>query len=451
VQHSSYDQILELHPSELLARLVPPRSRLYPLEPIGVGSPYVECLTGYAARLADRHYVTLSNLMTKEVRPALGKPPVARSVAVYIAADKAVNGVGSTAHDLVTAFEELTSQRRLKYTTMLPWKDLLSSRLLIRPNRAWCSVCYEESAHAKRVYDQLIWTLSAVSACAKHGRRLESVCQHCGREQAHISFYSRPGHCHRCKQWLNDKGKLKDDVKCDTLLPTEKEIWIAEQVGELLAMTPDLPALNTRASFAKGLAKCVEKYGFTKIGAFVFDLPFTDTTIKVWLKQTQAPILGSLLEICFRLNKRLSDLMLPSHDPDEGTGDVTLEQHTSPSGYATNTTTPKGPADWDIVETELQKATTELPPPPLSKLAKKLGRNATTLKRKFPEFTTSIIERSRNYYHPPLNEELAEQTLTAACSENPPPSLTDIARRLERTGGISILRMRFPELCPEDR
>jgi AraC-like DNA-binding protein len=212
-------------------------------------------------------------------------------------------------------------------------------------------------------------------------------------------------------------------------------------------MTPNLPALNTRASFAKGLAKCVEKYGFTKIGAFVFDLPFTDTTIKVWLKQTQAPILGSLLEICFRLNKRLSDFMLPSHDPDEGTEDITLEQHTSQSGYAANTATPKGPADWDIVKTELRKATTELPPPPLSKLAKNLRRNATTLKRKFPELTTSIIERSRNYYHPPLDEELAEQTLTSACSENPPPSLTDIARRLERTGGISILRMRFPELC----
>lgn len=447
MQHSSYDQILDLHPSELLARLVPPRSRLYPMEPIGIGSPYVECLTGYAARLADRHHVTLSNLMAKEVRPALGKPPAGRSVDVYITADKAVNGIGSTASDLVMAFEELTSRKRLKYTTMLPWKDLLSSRLLIRPNRAWCSACYEESADAKRVYDQLIWTLSAVSACAKHGRRLESVCPHCGRGQTHIACYSRPGHCHSCKRWLNGQGKFGGDVNRSTFLPTEKEIWIAEQVGELLTMTPDLSDLDMRASFAKGLAKCVEKYGFSKISAFVFDLPVTDATIKVWLKQTQAPILGSLLEICFRLNKRLSDLMLPNDGLGEGIGDITLEQHMSQPCYAANTNTSKGPANWDIVETELRKAAAESPPPPLTKFVKKFRRNSTTLKRKFPELTTSIIERSRNYYRPRLDDELAERTLIAACTENPPPSLPDIARRLGRTGGPAILRMKFPELC----
>jgi hypothetical protein len=43
--------------------------------------------------------------------------------------------------------------------------------------------------------------------------------------------------------------------------------------------------------------------------------------------------------------------------------------------------------------------------------------------------------------------ERAEQTLIAACTENPPPSLSDIARQLDRSGGIAILRLKFPELC----
>jgi hypothetical protein len=37
---------------------LPPCSRLYPLEPIGVGTPLVESLTGYIARLAEAHCVS---------------------------------------------------------------------------------------------------------------------------------------------------------------------------------------------------------------------------------------------------------------------------------------------------------------------------------------------------------------------------------------------------------
>lgn len=41
---------------------IPPRSRLYRLEPVGIGTPYVESLTSYIARLAAEHCVTPKNL-----------------------------------------------------------------------------------------------------------------------------------------------------------------------------------------------------------------------------------------------------------------------------------------------------------------------------------------------------------------------------------------------------
>lgn len=447
MQHSSYKHIIELHPLELIAQSVPQRSCLYPLEPMGIGSPDVECLTGYAARLADRHHVTTGDLMKKEVRPALGKPTVYSNVALYAGGYKAINGIGITASDLVSALEHLTLRQELKYTTMLPWKGLLSRRLLIRPRRAWCPVCYEESAAVGKVYDQLIWTVSAVNVCAKHNRRLEHCCPHCGREQAHIAFNSRPGYCHRCKRWLNDEGKFRPPSERNLLPPTEKEVWIAEQVGELLATTPDLLILSTRASFAKGLAKCIEESKHGKLSAFVFDLPVTEHTIRVWLGQTQAPILGSLLEICFRLNKRLLDLMSPSVDLDESNCDVALMNDRHTSRYLEDAKSIKVRLDWAVVENELRKAVTECPPPSLSKLAGKVRRDRQALKRRFPELTASIIERSRNYYNPPLDNELAERILIAACSENPPPSLSDIAKRLGRTGGTATLYSKFPELC----
>jgi len=41
---------------------LPSRSRLYRLEPIGIGTPYVESLTGYIARLAETHCITPKSL-----------------------------------------------------------------------------------------------------------------------------------------------------------------------------------------------------------------------------------------------------------------------------------------------------------------------------------------------------------------------------------------------------
>jgi hypothetical protein len=48
---------------------VSPRSVLYGLEPIGIGTPQVECLTSYIARLAEAHCVFPGILMRKLIAP----------------------------------------------------------------------------------------------------------------------------------------------------------------------------------------------------------------------------------------------------------------------------------------------------------------------------------------------------------------------------------------------
>jgi hypothetical protein len=42
---------------------VPPRSQLYSLQPIGIGTGMVESLTGYVARLAEAHSVSVGDLV----------------------------------------------------------------------------------------------------------------------------------------------------------------------------------------------------------------------------------------------------------------------------------------------------------------------------------------------------------------------------------------------------
>ena len=46
---------------------IPPRSRLYQLNPVGIGTTYVESLTSFTNRLAEAHCLLPGILMTREI------------------------------------------------------------------------------------------------------------------------------------------------------------------------------------------------------------------------------------------------------------------------------------------------------------------------------------------------------------------------------------------------
>src|SRR5215210_8187083 len=50
-----------------------PSSRLYHLEPLGLGTPDVECLTSYFSRLADAHLLAPFQLFAQIVGPIIRK------------------------------------------------------------------------------------------------------------------------------------------------------------------------------------------------------------------------------------------------------------------------------------------------------------------------------------------------------------------------------------------
>jgi hypothetical protein len=55
---------------------MPPRSTLYPLKPIGVGTSLVESLTSYITRLAEAHCLFPGILMGKVIAPLVQQNPV---------------------------------------------------------------------------------------------------------------------------------------------------------------------------------------------------------------------------------------------------------------------------------------------------------------------------------------------------------------------------------------
>jgi hypothetical protein len=67
------DVIREFEPWRLNSPVLSRATRLYSLAPIGVGTPMVESLTGYIARLDEAHCVSTGLLYWKEIGHWLAK------------------------------------------------------------------------------------------------------------------------------------------------------------------------------------------------------------------------------------------------------------------------------------------------------------------------------------------------------------------------------------------
>ena len=122
---------------------IPSRSRLYQLDPIGIGTPLVESLTGYIARLAEVHCIASGVLMEKELAPLINKEYGGGNLHRIYNYTAALNGSGVMAMDLVQALQRLTLRDDLRFLTLLTWNELFPSRNLLHSIRAWCPDCYK--------------------------------------------------------------------------------------------------------------------------------------------------------------------------------------------------------------------------------------------------------------------------------------------------------------------
>ena len=157
-------------------------SRLFHLEPIGIGTFYVESLTSYVARLAEAHSVPPGTLLAIEVKPMVrhsnAHTPQVDSIVALYAQDsvKALNGTQAGAKQLVKALEALTKRNDLKFLTMLPWAEVFPVLGLLKHFHTWCPYCYQEWLNNKQViYSPLLWALKPVKICPIHHQLLESI------------------------------------------------------------------------------------------------------------------------------------------------------------------------------------------------------------------------------------------------------------------------------------
>ena len=496
----------------LTALPLPRRSLLLPLEPIGVGTPFVESLTSYISRLAEVHAVTVSDLVGYVLAGCAPRdaPIVSerarrdRVGSGFLPGTHAINGVAEDARRWITAAETATDRTGLCFLTLRPLKQVFCKQSLFRKVQAWCPCCLADwQGKGLPVYLPLLWHLRMVSICPKHQRPLDETCPRCDQHFGPLYARAKPGYCSRCRRWLGQSASPRQEQAEEQ--PDGGQIWMAACVGDVLASMPWLDEPNLRESLRENLSALVRDVAAGNLRAFCDLTGSPGTGARGWLTGQQLPRPDLLFQICSRLQipasemlRRNATLEIPREitalgvadgtrgawrdDPDRMTATLrhALKENPPPSlkdvalrlKYHTcvplrrldpnsceqialryrayrrrwhNTWTVR---DRECTPQEVEKILTESleneRPTPISRIAAELGyESECRLRTHFPELCEAIARKqARNRQ---VQRERFRTVLIDAISEEPPPAMVSLERRLGSSPGR--LKHHFPDLC----
>jgi hypothetical protein len=282
---------------------IPPRSRLYGLEPYQAETIWSESLTSYLNRLGWAHGVSPRDLVVQEMLPSLSSKPWLHSFPGLInvfsrkGGAMGLNGMRSLALEGAMLLEQLTMRSDLHLLTLRSWIGDLPLSKNLRTVPAWCDACYAEwREQASPPYQLLLWMLLVVTVCPRHKRRLIERCPQCHKYQSVITTSkTRPGECTQCGIWLGTQPKtvVEAEVHGETV---EWQHWVIHAL-ETLRLASLSSGLLQWATFFTGLAS-----GMKSKGAFSTLAKLTGIKREAlyrWVEGTDQPSLETMLYVCY--------------------------------------------------------------------------------------------------------------------------------------------------------
>lgn len=432
---------------------LPARSVLYQIRPIGIGTAETESLASYLARLANAHHTrtidfTMRYLfpMTKIVQPSLSS----------------ANGVSVVANELVDVIERLTLGAGIRPTTFVLWANVIQHAKLLKDFRAWCAECYADQAAAEGpIYDHLQWAVEPVKICLRHDCALTESCPICKRRIPAALRSYLPGFCLYCHSWMGRQAAKSAASAMEGVSDDRTyERWAAEQIGNVIAASPTLPAAPTTHHLIVAVNHCCDLVAEGKRSLLAHALEISETTLGQVKRGGAAPSIKTLVRLSYLTKIPLFNLVM---DSDYVLNHLSkypveiIERPTKRAFYSRR----YHPFGCQRLRERVEAASTEIPPPSLAEVAKRVGyKHSSSLRAKFPELSTQIVnnyQSSERYFearrsqwetarsHPPDREsqrKLLEQELGQSC----PATLAEISRKLGyscENGAVKV----FPELC----
>jgi hypothetical protein len=294
---------------------VPPRSRLYHLEPEGLGTPYIECLSSYFTRIARAHSVSIRKLFAWELLPLLQVTPSDNSQRErkygsinLTAAFSTVNGSSEQTRTWVRGLETLTKRKSLRFLTALPLGNSVSSEQLIKKTLSWCPRCFQEWRQIGReIYYPLLWTFIPIDVCPLHNQQLAQVCNHCRREQPRVLRNHAPvGYCLWCRNWLGQGS----DVRAIKRNVSPQQLWFATAMSEWISAAQNIDLIPTRQKLARTIATLINITTGGNAEAFSHLVGSYWPRAVYWRAGATSMRLSNLLKICFVFDINLSEILI---------------------------------------------------------------------------------------------------------------------------------------------
>lgn len=380
---------------------IPTRSRLFSLEPIGIGTPYVESLTSFMIRLAEVHCVSLPILISRLVSPCLHttflKKWSSRSLGALFQKSRALNSHGDLAKDFIQALEALTLRKDLSFLTLSVWSDVFSHKGLLKNHKAWCPLCYQQRWQSNQLlYEPLLWSIEVVKVCPQHHINLWENCPRCGNQLPWLTWKSSLGCCSYCHQLVFPTTEtLLNNINQSSLSQDEvtANLALSESIGKLIEIIPTLSQNPTQDNVWHNICLVINITTQGNISAFAQLLNVPKNTVWGWYHRQSFPPITSLLKIAQSLDLPFIAFVTEKMDCRK------LPQISAYQLPKIQSPVRKSPQklDWNLLKLQLLDFL-KLPDEKslsLQQISELLGYNRRALSRNFPELCQSISAKYR--------------------------------------------------------
>jgi len=213
---------------------------------------------------------------------------------------EAINGKSEGAAKFVAVLENATKQRDLKFITLLCWTDVLTSRNLLRKYRSWCPDCfYDQRLSTQTIYEPLLWFIDDVKICSIHQEFLVSTCPYCNNQASVLKTNSRPGYCPICEKWLGSCSNHDSSNNTPTDDELHFQLWVVENVGEMLSSAPRLQSQLLQSNLAKSISSIIDcSYGGVA-QRLATAMGKSKSSVWGWKHGRNMPSLGEILIACY--------------------------------------------------------------------------------------------------------------------------------------------------------
>jgi transcriptional regulator with XRE-family HTH domain len=200
------------------------------------------------------------------------------------------------------------------------------------------------------------------------------------------------GYCTRCKKWLGAEDPVNRGSEYSALRPetADWEVWVANQVRDMIRTGFDKPALLTRQSLSQLLWMATDIEG---LSAFARTLGVSPNCVTDWRSGRKLPMLPVYLRIARTFNVTLTELITGAIQPDSIHSLDTL----SVPYWRNIRIGRKQHFDPLKAERQLSEALQESPPPSLRAFQKRTGYHCGTLQKHFPALCDALCQRFRQH------------------------------------------------------